>query len=222
MCGVIGYDSGGPTKENFLPVLDLFRQSTIRGMHAFGYKAAWPDGQRRSGKFHALGDLLDELFLMASEPPSTLIGHTRYSTSGDWTAHANNQPVERDGYGLVFNGVIDMGTREEMEERYGVTLDSDNDGELALRWFIDRENGNPENFKLLHSKTGRSFAGIFMAPNGWLCIYRNEHRPLYTLGLQTRYIASTRDIFQRAGFSDYKDASLVPMDWALLSPKAVL
>jgi asparagine synthetase B (glutamine-hydrolysing) len=53
--------------------------------------------------------------------------HARYCTSG-----GDHQPIYRNGRCLVFNGVIDMGTKAEMEERHELDLDTDNDGELAL------------------------------------------------------------------------------------------
>ena len=56
-------------------------------------------------------------------PTSNLqIYHNRYSTSGDFKNHLNNQPIEIGDTSLCFNGVIDMGTKSQMEEKYQIKM----------------------------------------------------------------------------------------------------
>lgn len=128
------------------------------------------------------------------------IYHARYCTSG-----GDHQPVYSLGRALIFNGVIDMGTKEEMEERHCVDMATDNDAELALLVpdllveeylaldFIDGLTHFIDNPKI-------TFAGLIIDKNQFIAI-RNEGRPLWMFNDihgDCCYLASTLDIFKRA------------------------
>jgi glutamine phosphoribosylpyrophosphate amidotransferase len=165
------------------------QQSKIRGLHAFGLGWAVGKGVKveKSNSFDRL------LSLLPAKLPARIVFHARYSTSGDYTVMANNQPLERDGACLAFNGTLDMGTKEEMERRHGVKLLSDNDGELALLAALRGKLGE------FVAQTRGSFAGILVAQNT-LSAVRNSRRPLWMWedGKGGTFFASTRDIFKRA------------------------
>jgi len=192
---VIGYvptpEAGlvGVVKEAFRALL---LQSRIRGTHAYGLAQ---DGRVVKSTIDAL--------VGAFDPRWPAVAHARYSTSGDWTVPENNQPIVVDRVALAFNGVIDMGTKEEFERRWGVRCDTANDGELFLR-----RQGSAEQFV---ATMGGSFAGVWA---DWgarkLHALRNERRPLWSSDhLGARWYASTRDIFVRAGFESLRE--LVPL-----------
>lgn len=194
MCGVVGFSGKGGSREQFLA---LCKQSCIRGIHAFG--AAWIDTGGclryvRSVSYAAvMGAIPDPL-------PDRIMFHNRYCTSGDYLVPENNQPIVFDHkhVALVFNGTVDMGTKEEMEARSGYSLLTENDGELVLR---DCCEGEP--FRRIDRETGTSFAGIVLGvhPDGSPYMYalRNERRPLWAFKVKAGYfIASTRDIASRA------------------------
>lgn len=190
MCGIVGF-AGKPQvcgRERFIA---LCRQSCIRGVHAFGI--AWWSPSKGVQVFRSLD--FEEVMSMVSEPlPCAIIFHNRYSTSGDYRIMANNQPVFVNGTALVFNGTVDMGTKEEMEQRYGITLQSDNDGEIVLNDVLD---GHP--FRHI-SKSDKSFAGITIDNLGRVTAFRNKMRPLWLFAEQTStFICSTKDIASRAG-----------------------
>lgn len=188
MCGVIGAYAIKPSANISRNVERIFIESRIRGRHAFGF-SNWSNGLLDTHKF------LDVIPCVKALPSSItcLIGHARYSTSGDFKNIENNQPLELDGSSLAFNGVISMATKLENEAKYGQTYRADNDGEIFLDKF-NRDDGW-ESFV----STGRfSFAGLVLK-DGCITAIRNESRPLYSCKTEEAvYVASTRDIFLRA------------------------
>lgn len=119
------------------------------------------------------------------------IYHTRYCTSGEI-----NQPLNVNGTWMVFNGVIDMGTKKEMENRWKLKLATDNDGEIILR------QNSAVSFLTMYPC---SFAGLFLT-NKRLMAIRNKDRPLWMIEVKKSVLlASTLDILKRAG-ADWKKA----------------
>lgn len=133
------------------------------------------------------------------DPRFRTIAHCRFSTSGDWKNLANGQPIIARDMALAFNGVIHMGTKEEFEHAFDVQCAADNDGEV----FLQKLHQGMRSADFLRSIQG-SFAGVWLR-NGHLFANRNVRRPLWVwddgswLGT---WFASTRDIFERAGFQD--------------------
>lgn len=192
MCGLVGYMTKEVSSANQQQALaSLIKESKIRGLHAFG-AAYWDefDAQIEVIKSDNLHTILHRLPLL---PLYDAIFHARYSTSGDWQDMANNQPVVFDDVQLVWNGVISMKTKEEMEEEFDVELQSDNDGEVFIHKLL---SGDLEDF--FDNMTG-AFAGIWYQ-GGVMYALRNERRPLwYTLlDKNTVVLASTNDIIKRA------------------------
>lgn len=192
MCGIVAVWSPEPQPLVAERFAILMHEARVRGLHAFG--AAWATPVTR-----VVGDNLDELLGFVDEraldvPFAALIGHTRYSTSGDWREPLNNQPIVAAGRALVFNGVIHMGTKPEFEQAFGVECETANDGEVFLR----RLELGDDPLTFVRSMRG-SFAGAWFDPDGRLCALRNDRRPLWWARDEDRVlIASTRDIFARA------------------------
>jgi glutamine phosphoribosylpyrophosphate amidotransferase len=192
MCGVVGYWSKEANQVVQIDMLaPLVSESKIRGLHAFG--ASYFDCESDeivTVKYPELDNLLGHL---TSVSMSDAIVHTRYSTSGDWRDMRNNQPLCVAGYSLVFNGVIDMRTKEEMEEAYGMVMETDNDGELFIQHLMD--GGDPVEF----IESCGSFAGLWYDGDGVMYALRNAHRPLwYFRGVDCIFFVSTNDIIKRA------------------------
>jgi len=192
MCSVLGVSGDWDVEK----VIKLLQWSRIRGLHAFGF--SWVDGGKVNTKrflnFNEFKKSLVEI------KPKKFIAHFRYSTSGDWKLLENNQPIHKEGTSLVFNGVIDMGTKSEMESKWECSLETENDGELALiKW------KNNELTNMLKSKF-RSFAGIFLTPQNEMIAIRNKRRPLW-LAKEGGcvYLASTNDILKRSGLANQKE-----------------
>jgi len=181
MCAIVGFVCPEPNKQAIDTLKRLFIESKIRGMHAYGY-AAIQDGEVVEQKSNALKPLL-----MSIQSPTMMIGHCRYSTSGDYKDHQNNQPLRHGDEWLVFNGVIDMRTKAEMEQAHHMSLKSENDGEIMLQ--------TKDRAALL--KSGITFSGLLLKSQR-LAFFRNEDRPAYKA---TRYgatfIGSTADILRR-------------------------
>jgi len=177
MCAIIGFISKNPGVEAINTLKKLFIESRIRGKHAYGFTTG-----QQTVKVHNLKTLLD-----AINSPNVLIGHCRYSTSGDYKNHMNNQPLNFNDEHMVFNGTIDMGTKPEMEKKYGIEMKSDNDGEIMLQ-----SQSRPE---LLRGNI--TFAGLFLKDQTVYAV-RNKHRPAYWAEKHGAvYIASTADIMKR-------------------------
>lgn len=141
------------------------------------------------------------------------IFHARYCTSG-----GDHQPVYHNNRVLVFNGVIDMGTKQEMEERHEIEMQTDNDAELALlvpeemvanyvaTYYVDGLTHFIDNPKI-------TFAGLIIDDNSKeLIAIRNIGRPLWMYeDIDCTYLASTKDIFKRAGFNTLYCKELEPL-----------
>lgn len=198
MCGVIGFYSPNPKPKHLEAICRLYQQSKIRGLHAFGFSVWEPNkGHKdsiRTVKYTELLPVLKEIMDYRLSPPELLIGHARYSTSGDWKDFANNQPVHINGISMVFNGVITQASKKEYEKEFNKEYITENDGEIFSRKVLDGEDW--VNFV---SSGKFSFAGIFLR-NGEAYAIRNKNRPLYKATCDGgAFIASTRDIFVRAG-----------------------
>jgi len=168
-------------------ICKLLEESAIRGVHSFGFYG--PGG---TSKHHRLAEAVKQM------PMAPFIFHNRYSTSGDWDDHNNNQPIISGSVGMAFNGTLDMRTKEEMEAAHGVKMRTYNDGELALLAYL---KGGDRGLMDFIEETGGSFAGVFLEP-GRLFAYRNTKRPLWVVDEGSlAVIASTQDILSRAGFN---------------------
>ena len=204
MCGVIGYT---PINDAFVDkkqqlFKQLFLESSIRGKHFYGIAqlAAHPFP---TASIHPLdnfevtrsAELLDIPQFFSPFVPA--IAHTRFSQSGDWKVAENNQPIISKHRALAMNGVIDMGRKSEYEYKFEVKCEVDNDAEIFLRRMEKGELS--ETF--INRITG-SFAATWIdSDKGTLFSARNERRPLWKCVEQGAiWIASTKDIFQRAGF----------------------
>ncbi len=199
MCGVIGYR---PLEDhNQAGAADAFArlltESRIRGMHCYGL--ARPGFVLRSTNLVEVCESFDSRF--------PTIAHARYSTSGDWQVMSNNQPIVVGNHALAFNGVIDMGAKEEFEARWGVKCVSDNDGEIFLQllhYYNPASDTEVDDFaENFLKKLSGSFAGCWLIGDT-LWAGRNERRPLWrNRHLGGLWYASTRDIFIRAEFPDH-------------------
>jgi glutamine phosphoribosylpyrophosphate amidotransferase len=205
MCGVIGFYTKKKTKEQSDKLCELFVQSKIRGLHAFGLIV------KKGKDVHVVKtyDLAEVLNYIKNNDFNLLIGHTRYSTSGDYQDHCNNQPIHVDKIALVFNGVISQATKAEYEKIYGKKYITDNDGEIFARKVVDGED-----WKDFVWKGKFSFAGIFMQEHRVMAL-RNKNRPLWkSEEFGARFIGSTNDFFKRSGFknqSEIKPGELVDL-----------
>lgn len=181
MCAIIGFISDNPTAIAVETLKKVFIESKIRGMHAYGY-AAIQDGHLMEAKSNGLKSLL-----VSIDNPTRLIGHCRYSTSGDYKNMNNNQPLRFGEEYMVFNGVIDMRTKQEMERAYSISMSSDNDGEIMLQ--------AKDRLAMLRSEI--TFSGLTLNSHA-LAFFRNEGRPGYKATRHgATYIASTADILRR-------------------------
>ena len=186
MCGIIGYYSEDPKPSHKILFNKLVQQSKIRGLHSFGW--SWFDKCIKTYKKH---DINDFKFPVAKR----IIFHNRYSTSGDYLNHNNNQPIHTLENSVVFNGVIDMGTKEEMEKKYNVKMNTENDAEL-INLLCGNNKAKLNDFI---KKTPGSVAGMMLTNEGKLYVFRNENRPAWVLNYDGAiFIASTRDIFLRS------------------------
>lgn len=199
MCGVVGYSGQGASRRQFV---ELCRQACIRGVHAFGVAFL-----TANGLYVTKGTSFSSVIDAVPDPlPRKIIFHNRYSTSGDYRDMANNQPVCIGHWALVFNGTVDMGTKEEMERHSGYHMTTDNDGELVLRDYISQGTFT----RIADARA--TFAGIFLNEDGRMFALRNELRPLWAFPVTGgQFVVSTRDIASRAKLDTSRGALLQPL-----------
>ena len=183
MCGIVGYFSSKPSLEDSIILRRLYEESSIRGIHSFGIADSYGVTKYLQNEFNEVTPKLT----------SPIIFHNRYSTSGDYKDHNNNQPIEyKDSY-FAFNGVISMKDKKGMEEEYNVSLTTENDGELLLQL----TEGNPEDIVNYINSNNVSCAGL-MIKEGRLYAFRNKNRPSWVTTINDSvFITSTKDIMKR-------------------------
>lgn len=191
MCGIVGYVSANPGKNDRFKLFKLLKQSRIRGIHSYGISYL-DKGKIQTEKFY------QNEFNKIKIPHSKLfIFHNRYSTSGDFRNHKNNQPLQIEDTSMVFNGVIDMRTKEEMQSAWGIKMTSDNDGEIVLR----KSDLDPHKMLEIIKVCG-SYSGLVLKvfkDDARLYAMTNGYRPLWILkDGDSFFFASTKDIFIRA------------------------
>lgn len=185
MCGIVGFSCQKPDTEKIELLQELIIQSKIRGLHSFGY--SYLDNDIKTKKRHEIKNINLPL-------ANKIIYHNRYSTSGGYENHNNNQPIINSKMALVFNGVLDMGTKKEIENRHNVVMNTDNDGEILLH----KCGTDKKKIKNFIKETKGSFAGLILTASNELLAIRNPYRPLWKLEHNNSvYFASTKDIFKR-------------------------
>ncbi len=201
MSGIVAYYSKSPKAWHLDLVSILMRNSTIRGTHSFGmsYEGL---GRILSVKSFNIDDVVSQMGSPSfrENPPRALIAHNQYLPGGNWRDFSNDPPitVRQDGvdYSMIFNGVVNQSQRCEWRERYGRSYDTDNDGEIVLREFIERA---PDDWEAWFKRQKCSFAGAFLVEKKGLYIARNSNRPLWYSEVEdTIFYASTRDILKRS------------------------
>ena len=184
MCGIVGFYSENPRFADYRLLKKIIYESKIRGLHSFGLSYFNESGSLITKKAFNLSQL---------EIPKSniIIFHNRYSTSGDWHIEENNQPIVDDYNSVVFNGVIDMGTKKEIEKNYDIQMKTENDAEIILN--------HADNLESFIKNTKGSCAALLLSKSKQLKAFRNASRPLWICKhLKSTYFASTKDIFIRA------------------------
>jgi glutamine phosphoribosylpyrophosphate amidotransferase len=194
MCAVIGAYLENPGSEDLNIIANVFRESSIRGLHATG--VSWVYGNRihtmisatPAGKFieaHPLEKMINE------DGNLYLIGHCRYSTSD----LNYNQPLWDESLAIVHNGVVSQEMPEKWKDLYGYDCKTRNDSELILHTLKAKKSP-------LVEFADASMAVIELYAEKKLRFYRNGKRPIYFTSLPNGgIITSTSDIATRAGLS---------------------
>ena len=187
MCGVWAVYSEKLKEDHVANLMLIANESKIRGLHSFGFTTS-----KGTRKFHNFREMIYALKDIDFKGAKWIFGHNRYSTSGDWLSHKNNQPINKADISLAFNGVISMKTKADMEKEYNLKMETYNDGEIFIHQILrDRVE------QFLISNKG-SFSGVWSVGRN-LFVARNDRRPLnFTCHDGAVYIASTYDILKRS------------------------
>ena len=195
MCAVVGAFLENPSSEDLLTLANVFRESSIRGLHATGL--SWVRDNRihtmisatPAGKFVEAFDLKNTI---NEDGNLYLIGHCRYSTSD----LNYNQPLWDESLAIVHNGVVSQEMPEKWKDRYGYDCKTRNDSELILHTL--KANKSP-----LVEFSNSSMAVVELYKEKKLRFYRNGKRPIYFTSLPNGgIITSTKDIAIRANLND--------------------
>ena len=188
MCGIIGAVIKNNDTMSLTLLSRLFQQSRIRGMQSYG----WATSREMKPRIGSLREA--HCAILKLQSGTNFIGHCRYSTSGE-----TPQPLYLKRYPeivMAFNGNISMKTKPEIEAAYKIKMETDNDGEVFIHYIISG------GYSLLIQDPFVSFAGVWLQ-NNHLWVLRNERRPGWSCTFNGNFfIASTKDIFLRAGFQN--------------------
>ena len=202
MCAVIGAYIENPSSQDLNILADIFRESSIRGLHATG--VSWIRNDRLhtmisatpAGKFLEAFDLKNTI---NEDGNLYLIGHCRYSTSD----LNYNQPLWDESLAIVHNGVVSQEMPENWEKLYGYKCQTRNDSELILHTLKAKKSP-------LVEFADASMAVIELYKEKKLRFYRNGKRPIYFTSLKNgSIITSTKDVALR---SDLKEPAEVAMN----------
>lgn len=202
MCAIIGAYIENPSSRDLVMLADVFRESSIRGLHATG--VSWVrDGEIKTRiDAKPATQFLESLDLnncVNEDGNLYLIGHCRYSTSD----LEFNQPLYNDNISIVHNGVVSQEMPENWERLYGYKCKTRNDSELILHTLEAKKSP-------LVEFSNASMAVVELYKEKQLRFYRNGKRPIYFTSLTNGgIITSTKDIALR---SDLKDSIEVDMN----------
>lgn len=195
MCAVIGAFLENPSSEDLLTLANVFRESSIRGLHATGL--SWVRDNRihtmisatSAGKFVEAFDLKNTI---NEDGNLYLIGHCRYSTSD----LNYNQPLWDESLAIVHNGVVSQEMPEKWKDLYGYDCKTRNDSELILHTIKAKKSP-------LVEFADASMAVIELYAEKKLRFYRNGKRPIYFTSLPNGgIITSTKDIAVRSNLNN--------------------
>jgi len=191
MCAVIGAYIENPSSLDLTTLADVFRESSIRGLHATGI--SWVKGDRihtyisktPATEFLNYFDLAKTI----NEDGSLyMIGHCRYSTSD----LEFNQPLYNDNFSIVHNGVVSQEMPEDWQRLYGYKCVTRNDSELILHTLEAKKSP-------LVEFANASMAVVELYKEKKIRFYRNGKRPIYFTSLPNGgIITSTKDIAIRS------------------------
>ncbi len=195
MCAIIGAYIEDPSSRDLLMFADIFRESSIRGLHATGVSWVRNDEVKTRIEAKPATLFLESLDLnncVNEDGNLYLIGHCRYSTSD----LEFNQPLWNENISIVHNGVITQEMPENWERLYGYKCKTRNDSELILHTLEAKKS------PLLEFQNA-SMAVVELYKEKKLRFYRNGKRPIYFTSLPNGgIITSTKDIAIRADLKD--------------------
>lgn len=192
MCAVIGCLVKNADSRCKYFLTNLFIESKIRGQESYGYYILNRNIPVPQWNSNALSIKVRQR-IQALEDHTIILLHCRYSTSGN-----TGQPIINRNTGLIFNGNIHMGSKEEIEKEFEIKMETDNDGEVFLNYLTSRKHLN------IIDDPDVSFFGAWVQNR---CLYtaRNARRPGYIYRENSNtYLVSTKDILKRAGGDVFK------------------
>jgi hypothetical protein len=208
MCGIVGYKLYNTDRAHdaFKVFERLMIEAQVRGKHASGVSwvegPTWQQGEVKTFKAPICAEALLETAGwtdLSCKIPKTMIGHCRYSTSGDWHDNNNTQPLSTPQLAIVHNGLVSMATKEEFEADYKIDTETANDSEIFLRHAL--KGTIAEAFRKVYEVAPPIFACGFLDYLGSIYLMRDHLRPLWMFDcpeLSMQGFASTQDIIMRA------------------------
>ena len=193
MCGILGF-KGDSTLKNVEIIKDLITEASIRGKHATGVSYVFDNKIKTLKEPLPAKEFFDKHYEelkrdLLSVGSISLIGHTRYSTSG----LDHNQPIDIGGdLSVVLNGVVTQADPKYWTELFGIQPTTTNDTEI-LHFGI--RNG----WDVLEKFKTASMAVVGLWISGKMFAFRNTRRPAWFCKTNDSLIvSSTKNLFERA------------------------
>lgn len=197
----------------------LMLESGVRGLHAAGI---WSS---TSGLTRCAGDVYDFISGADIKPANILLGHTRYSTSGDFCDIENNQPLQQSDLVLAHNGIVSMS--EDFDKIFGQKCSTRNDSEVILRKIaaLSLRSNLVSAIPAALSQIGKVSKPIFAcvlvdSEQDQVYLFHDDIRPLHLYWVQAlncHVWTSTADIMRRACKYQYEEVKLKPFQLYQLS-----
>ena len=202
MCGIVGVKllDNSHNSQAMKIFENLLCEAQVRGKHSTGVAYVQDGSVHTYKRVGCATDFIttDTWQAVKSMSPRVLIGHTRYSTSGDVTV-SNAQPLSTPQLAIVHNGLVSMATKEEFEADYKIDTETANDSEIFLRHAL--KGTIAEAFRKVYEVAPPIFACGFLDYLGTIYLMRDHLRPLWMFDcpeLSMQGFASTQDIIMRA------------------------
>jgi hypothetical protein len=211
MCGIVGIYTEKPSQSVVTLFQLLMLESGIRGLHAAGVYSGGKVQKYQGG----VNEVLPQIKL---DPKHKLfMGHTRYSTSGDYHDLNNNQPLQLGELTLAHNGIISMSS--EFAQIFGEPCVTNNDSEVilckvakhALR--TNLVSAIAKSLVEVNDISRPIFACALVHGDQDVYLFKDDIRPLHLFWVKEIRCwvwSSTLDIMQRACRYDYEEHELKP------------
>jgi len=197
MCSILAF-KGKSSLNNIELISNFIVENSIRGKHATGVSYLFDNKIKTLIEPTDGKSFLEKHFstikqdLLSSELIS-LIGHSRYSTSG----LEHNQPIDiGNNLSVAMNGVLTQADPKYWKELYDIEPVTTNDAEIIHNYL-------QKGINVIQRFPRASMAVVGLWKHGKMFSFRNSTRPAWSCQRDDSIIvSSTQEVFKRSGINE--------------------